>query len=187
MNYMKLSKIGGRREVWIIVSFYLIITLCTWGVFEARGYLFRFWNGTDIKIGNVKIKVPKGYYLVTRDKSGYINIGNVDDNKFLFSIYAWDGVPKIAKIKEHVQLAKGEVHSYTIHGYLVHEFFIRSDVWKKEYGGVVYIFPRLHLEIMYTGSLTEMYPTMDKFVRTFKRIPGPPIPGPLPTKNTSPE
>ncbi|NOZ12918.1 MAG: hypothetical protein GXO69_04625 [Acidobacteria bacterium] len=186
MNYMKLSKIGGRRETWIVVSFCLFFLMFLSWTFDNWGYFLRFRNGTGIKIGNVELTVPNGYYIGDKDKNEY-SICNIDGQKFQFNIREWDGTPKIAKIKEHVQSAKGEVHSYTIHGYLVHEFFIRSDVWKKEYGGVVYIFPRLHLEIMYIGSLTEMYATMDKFVRMFKRIPGPPIPGPLPSKNTSPE
>ena len=170
MNYKILDKIGGERETWIVVSFFLIFVVCiSWWFGAGRGYFLRFWNGTVIEAGNVELTVPEGYYIAKKNGNGCL-VGDISDYEIPLSISAWKGKQGISKVTERVKGAGGEMHSYTMRGYLVYEFFIRSDIWRKDYGGIVYIFPELHLEFSYTGSLTEMYPLMNKFVRTFKKV-----------------
>jgi len=170
MDYKILDKIGGERETWIVVSFFLIFVVCvSWWFDTGIGYYLRLRHGTQIKIGDVEIIIPNGYYIVDK-KQGVYSICDNNSQKIQFLVEGWNGTPKISKIKERFVNIGGEVHSYNMNGYLVYEFFIRSDTWRKEYGAVMYLFPQLHIQFMYIGSLTTMYPTMNKFVRSFKKI-----------------
>ena len=69
MNYKILDKIGGERETWIVVSFFLIFVVCiSWWFDTGKGYFLRFWNGTSIEIGNVELTVPNDYYIGEKHK-----------------------------------------------------------------------------------------------------------------------
>jgi len=128
MNYKILDKIGGERETWIVVSFFLIFVVCiSWWFDTGKGYFLRFWNGTSIEIGNVELTVPNDYYIGEKHKDKYF-ISDVD-KKSQFYIRAWNGTPEIPKIKERVKAAGGEVHSYNMNGYFVYEVSVRSDTW----------------------------------------------------------
>jgi len=170
MNYKKSDSFAEKRGTFIALSIFLFFALCFSFAIDARGYFFRWKNGTEIRAGDVEMTLPKGYYIDSKENAEY-TICDIDDHNVQLYIEAWTGSPEISKAAARIEAVGGEVCSYEIHGYPVHEFFFRSDSWGEDYGVIGYLFPQQHVHITYVGSLSMMYITMNKFVRTFKRVP----------------
>ncbi|NOZ13493.1 MAG: hypothetical protein GXO69_07570 [Acidobacteria bacterium] len=171
MNYKKPDSFAEKRGTFIALSIFLFIALCFSFAIDARGYFFRWKNGTKIRAGDVEVILPKGYYIDSKDNAEY-TVCDIDDHNVQLDIEAWTGTPEIPKMTERIKAIGGDVCSYEIHGYQVHEFFFRSYSWREDIGGIMYLFPQQHIRITYWGSLSMMYITMNKFIQTFKRISG---------------
>ena len=168
MNCKKLDKLAGKRATWISLTFFLFFVMCFSWVLDARGYFFRFWNGTQIRISNVELTVPKGYYIDSKEKREYV-ICDIDDNRVQLYIETWKGKPKLGQMAERVKRIGGVVRTYELYGQSVHEFFFRNDSWEENLCAIVYLFPDLNVKITYAGPIFDMYRTMNKFIRNAKK------------------
>jgi hypothetical protein len=169
MVYKKLDKMAEKRSTWIALTVFLFFVMCFSWILDARGYFFRLWNGTLIRIENVEIEIPADYYIDKVEKGVY-TISDVRDHNIQLYIEGWNGDPTLDKAAQNVEKIGGVVRTYELYGQSIHEFFVRSDKWKNNLGAVIYVFPKQKVKITYAGPTFMMYRTMNEFARNFKDI-----------------